>query len=50
MDRDGGNKTQRIYRTRAKHALPKLIVDNERAQIPLSSPTMIDPQDIQSLY
>ena len=50
INRDGGNKTQRIYRTRAKHALPKLIVDNERTQIPLSSPTMIDPLRQNSRY
>ena len=28
MDRDSGNKTQRLYRCCSNYALPKLIVDN----------------------
>ena len=28
MDRDGGNKIQRLYRYCSNYALPKLIVDN----------------------
>ena len=28
MNRDGGNKTQRIYRCRSNYAMPKLILDN----------------------
>ena len=28
MDRDGGNKTQRLYRCCSKYALSKLIIDN----------------------
>ena len=29
IDRDGENKTQRLYRCCSNYALPKLIVDNE---------------------
>ena len=29
IDRDGENKTQRLYRRCSNYALPKLIVDNE---------------------
>ena len=58
MDRYGGNKTQRIYRSCSNYAL---IVDNGlriygegRSQIPLSSSAMIGPlemiQDRQGLY
>ena len=28
MDRDGGNKTQKLYRCRSNYVLSKLIVDN----------------------
>ena len=61
IDRDGENKTQRLYRCCSNYALSKLIVDNRledlwkrENQIPLSSPTTIDflPRihDRQGLY
>ena len=50
IDRDGENKTQRIYRCCSNYALSKLIVDNglevygeERTQIPPSSSATIGP-------
>ena len=49
MDRDDGNKTQKLYRCRSNFALSKLIVDNGlkvcgegRTQVPLSLPATID--------
>ena len=59
IDRDGENKTQRLYRCCFNYALSKLIVDNGledpegRTQIPLSLPATIGPlsriQDRQGL-
>ena len=60
-DRDGENKTKRLYRCCSSYALSKLIVDNGlriygegRAKIPLSSPATIGPlpriHDRQGLY
>ena len=60
IDRDGENKTQRLYRCCSSYALSKLIVDNGledlwrgRTQIPLNSPAIIGPlpriQDRQGL-
>ena len=50
-DRDGENKTQRLYRFGSNYILQNSfwimgwrIYREGRTQIPLSSPTMIDPQ------
>ena len=49
MDRDRGNKTQRLYIRRSSYALSKLIVDKAQASMEkgeprcLSSPATIDP-------
>ena len=50
INKDWGNKTRRHYRWGSNYALSKLIMDNglkhlcrRENQIPLSSPTTIDP-------
>ena len=62
IDRDGENKTQKLYRCFSNFSQSKFFVDNEvediygeeRIQIPLSSPATIGPlariQERQGLY